>query len=119
MSLAVVLGFGLALVPATVGAVNVNPIDGACGENVVQSQVCESKNDNVSTTITQVIDVLLFAIGIISVIMIIVGGIFYATSTGDQSRITRGKLTITYAVAGLIVALLAYAIVHFVVDRFQ
>ena len=72
-------------------------------------------NDSIFKTVT---NVLLFIIGAISVIMIIVGGIRYTVSNGDSSQITNAKNTILYAVVGLIVALLAYAIVNFVVDSF-
>jgi hypothetical protein len=65
-----------------------------------------------------IINILLFVIGAVSVIMIILGGIRYTLSNGDASQITSAKNTILYAVIGLIVALLAYAIVNFVVDQF-
>lgn len=68
--------------------------------------------------IKTVINVLLFIIGALSVIMIIIGGIKYVISNGDSSQITSAKNTIMYAVIGLIIALLAYAIVNFVVTQF-
>jgi hypothetical protein len=49
--------------------------------------------------------------------MIIVGGIRYTTSNGDSGRIKAAKDTITYAVVGLVVAILAYAIVNFVIKN--
>lgn len=63
-----------------------------------------------------------FALGILgalAVIMIIVGGIRYTTSNGDASRIKAAKDTIMYSVVGLVVALLAYAIVRFIVDNIK
>ena len=68
--------------------------------------------------IKDVTNVLLYILGAVAVIMIIVGGIKYTISNGDSSQITSAKNTILYAVIGLIVALLAYAIVNFVVDSF-
>jgi hypothetical protein len=53
-------------------------------------------------------------IGVIAVVMIILGGISYATSQGDPGKVKKGKDTILYGVIGLIVALLAFAIVNFV-----
>ena len=82
-----------------------------CGTN--GKEVC-----GVGDVIKQVINVLLFIIGSLSVIMIIFGGIKYVISNGDSSQITSAKNTILYAVIGLIVALLAYAIVNFVVTQF-
>lgn len=69
--------------------------------------------------IKQITNVLLFLLGAIAVIMIIIGGIRYATSNGDSSSIKSAKDTILYAVIGLIVAILAYAIVNFVITSFS
>lgn len=63
----------------------------------------------------KVVNILIFIIGAISVIMIIVGGLRYVLSGGDQNSVKAGKDTILYAVIGLIVALMAYAIVNFVI----
>ena len=57
---------------------------------------------------------LMYGIGIISVVMIIIGGIRYATSGGNAEKVKSAKNTILYAVVGLAVALLALAIVTFV-----
>jgi hypothetical protein len=59
--------------------------------------------------------VLLVAAGIISVIMIIVGGIKYSTSSGDQAKIKSAKDTVLYAVVGLVVAIASFMIVTYVV----
>ncbi|MDB5177185.1 MAG: rane protein of unknown function [Candidatus Saccharibacteria bacterium] len=66
--------------------------------------------------IKTIVNVLLFILGAVAVIMIIFGGIKYTTSNGDSSQITSAKNTILYAVVGLVVAILAYAIVNFVVS---
>lgn len=68
--------------------------------------------------IKDIVNVLLFVLGAIAVIMIIIGGIRYTTSNGDSSSIQGAKNTILYAVVGLVVAILAYAIVNFVIDAF-
>lgn len=56
-------------------------------------------------------------IGIVAVIMIIIGGVGIATSQGDPSKIKKGRLTITYGIVGLIVTLLAFAIVNLVLTN--
>lgn len=63
-------------------------------------------------------NVLLFLIGAISVIMLIIGGIRYTISGGDSSQVTAAKNTILYAIVGIVVALLAFAIVNFVLEQF-
>lgn len=85
---------------------------------------CTKSNDQPTTLfgdggVFQIIsDVLLFIIGAVSVIMLIIGGIRYTISQGDQSAVTGAKNTILYAVIGIVVALLAYAAVHFVIGSF-
>ena len=63
-------------------------------------------------------NVLLFILGAISVIMIIIGGLRYVISGGNSTAVTAAKNTILYAIVGVIVALLAYAIVNFVLGSF-
>jgi ABC-type Fe3+ transport system permease subunit len=67
------------------------------------------------STITSV---LLFVVGAISVIMIVIGGLRYVISGGNSSAISAAKNTILYAVIGLVVAILAYALIHFVLTSF-
>ena len=68
--------------------------------------------------VSKIINFLLFFVGVVSVIMIIYGGIQYTTSAGDSGKVTNAKNTILYAIVGLIVSILAYAIVNFVVKTF-
>ncbi len=108
------LGLGVAVLQP-VGAINVfqNCNDGA---------LCQEANKGKGAFngyIQNIIKILLQAVGIISVIMIIVGGIRYATSDGDSTKVTSAKNTILYAVVGLVVAILAYAIVNFVTTNIK
>ena len=66
--------------------------------------------------VKKIIDFMLWLVVIIAVIMIIVGGIKYATSAGDSNKVTSAKNTIMYAVIGLIVAIFAWAIIRWVTD---
>jgi hypothetical protein len=70
-----------------------------------------------SGVFTTIANIALFLIGAISVIMIIYGGIRYTTSGGDAKNVTAAKSTILYAVVGLVVAILAFAIVNFVITK--
>ncbi|MBF1039529.1 MAG: hypothetical protein HXL08_01120 [Candidatus Nanosynbacter sp.] len=67
--------------------------------------------------IKTVVNVLLWAVGILSVIMIIFSGLRYITSAGDASKTKSAQSTLTYSVVGLIVAIMAYAIVNMVTNR--
>lgn len=50
-------------------------------------------------------------LAVLAILMIVVSGIIYITSGGDQGRVDRAKSMLTYAIIGLIVALLGYVIV--------
>jgi len=65
-----------------------------------------------------VVNILLFIIGAISVIMLIFGGIRYTTSAGNAAAVTAAKNTIMYAIIGLVIAFLAYAIINWVLGVF-
>jgi type IV secretory pathway VirB2 component (pilin) len=66
------------------------------------------------TGLSHIIGTLLQVAGAVAVVIIIIGGITYVTSNGDAARVKQAKDTILYAVIGLIVAILAYAIVNYV-----
>lgn len=68
--------------------------------------------------IKQVGNILLFIVGAASVIIIIIGGLRYVTSAGDSNAVNGAKNTILYAVVGLVVASMAYAIVNFIIPAF-
>jgi hypothetical protein len=99
----------------TVACADDNTISLAEGVKCAKSA---DQKGNLGNIIQAVTNVLLFIIGAVSVIMIILGGLKYVLSNGDSSQITSAKNTILYAVIGLIVALLAFAIVNFVLDSF-
>lgn len=63
---------------------------------------------------TTIVNILLFIIGALSVIMLIIGGIRYTVSGGNASAVTAAKNTIIYAIVGIIVAVLAFAIINFI-----
>ncbi len=68
------------------------------------------------STLTTIINVVLGVVGFVAVVMIIMGGISFITSQGDSSKVTKARNTILYGVVGLVVALLAFAIVNFVLS---
>ena len=115
------MAFVLGLAPvATVDALNIREGanaaqgDGTSGCLVGTEDSCGG-DTSLFKTIT---NVLLFIIGAISVIMLIIGGIRYTISNGDSGAVTNAKNTILYAIIGLIVAILAFALVNFVLDSF-
>lgn len=84
------------------------------GINAAEGEGVPSTLFGESSIFTTVVNVLLFLIGAISVIMLIIGGIRYTVSAGDAGNVTAAKNTILYAIVGLIIAFLAFAIVNWV-----
>ncbi len=75
----------------------------------------ENKTD-VKGFIGNIIKTMFFAVGVLAVIVIIFAGVTFVMSTGNSQTIQKAKTTIIYAVIGLIVSILSYAIVNFVVS---
>jgi hypothetical protein len=73
--------------------------------------------DGTDAIIPRIINVMLFIVGILAVIMLIYGGIRYVISGGQNERVTSAKNTILYAIVGLIVAILGYAVVGWIVGN--
>jgi hypothetical protein len=69
--------------------------------------------------ITKVANIIAIIIGIAAVIVIIIAGIQYMVSTGDPTKVNNAKNAILYAIVGLIVAVLARALVVFTVSRLK
>lgn len=94
-----------------------------CADSGLTSAQCKAvsenrlnyKGDNV---IWDIVRFILMALGGVAVIMIIVGGIQYATSQGESATLTKAKNTILYSVIGLVVALSATAIITLVINTF-
>ena len=68
-----------------------------------------------TSIVRRAINLMLYGVGILSVVMLIWGGVRYVISGGNKESITAAKNTILYAIIGLLVALFAYAIINFVI----
>jgi hypothetical protein len=114
---AFMVGVSAVAMPAgTVSAINV--FEGCGNGGNGGAAVCKAAGtDSATSMATIIINTMLFILGIIAVIMIILGGIRYTTSDGDASRVKAAKDTIMYSIVGLVVAMLAFAIVNFVIGR--
>jgi len=64
--------------------------------------------------VTAIAELLVFVAGAVAVIMLLYSGILFALSRGEDRKVERAKRTALFALMGLIVALLSYAIVRFV-----
>jgi cytochrome bd-type quinol oxidase subunit 2 len=103
---------------------------GPCGtkDNSSQSQILggigETTNTNatdcsgsqVQSTVKTVINIMSYFVGVVSVIMVVVGGFQFITSSGDSGKVATARNTIVYALIGLFIVALAQVIVHFVLQ---
>lgn len=73
-------------------------------------------DNDLQTTLTNILNAIIGVAGLIAVIFIIIGGINYITSTGDPTKTKKAKDTILYALIGLIICALAFAIVNWAIS---
>ena len=78
-----------------------------------------STGDDLPGIASKVVNVMLFIVGILAVIMIIFSGIRYITAHGDKGQVESAKNTLIYSIVGLVVAIIAYAIVSWVTGLFS
>ncbi len=99
--------------------------DKACSDagGTIKSGKCVDEDGStidttsVSLAIRNIIGILLYVAGIISVIVIVVSGFRYVTSNGDAAAASRAKNGIVYALIGLVITVMAYAIVNFILSN--
>lgn len=120
LSTAVLVSLGVSLVltetaiavvscpPGTIHAGASKPTYAEC--NIDSS----ATTDDLLGTVKNIINVILGVLGVVAVVVIILGGFTFMTSQGDAGKVMKGRNTILWGVVGLIVALLAFAIVNFV-----
>lgn len=78
----------------------------------------QEARDRFNSIIHSIINLFSLVVGVVSVIMIIVGGLKYITSGGDSGNVSGAKNTILYAIIGLVIVALSQVIVRFVLNKF-
>lgn len=112
------------LVVASMGLAAAHVPVSAIGEGGANRGIQDARGDNVPSNLAtgdgslvkKIINTMLYAIGILSVIMLIFGGFRYVVSSGNKEAVSSAKNTILYAIVGLLVAIFAYAIIGFVLE---
>jgi len=95
----------LVLTPTVAGAISyINP-----------SESLGYASADLQETVIRVVQWALGLLALVAVIMIILGGFQWMTAGGNEERVEKAKKLISAAVIGLIIVLLAWAIVIFVV----
>ncbi len=94
--------------------------DDVCSSNastaVKEAAGCNGGSDQLPSVITGIVETVIGICGLVAVAFIIVGGVQYMSSSGDASKIKQAKNTILYAVIGLIICALSFAIVNWVIQ---
>lgn len=69
-----------------------------------------------TSRIGSIIKVAIGVIALVAVIVIVVAGILMMTANGDAGKVAKARQAIIFALVGLLIALLAFAIVNFAID---
>ena len=114
---------GLAIIAGPIARA-FNPFEDVCTTDKAKNNSSACKIDPTKDPITgnegvfiKIARIFAIVTGVASVIVIIVGGLGYITSSGNAEKITHAKSMILYAVIGLIVAALAQALVVLVLSK--
>lgn len=84
-------------------------------QNAVESITPSGTNTDLTSLLQLIINSLIGIVGVAAVIMLIIGGFRYVFSQGNEKAVNSAKDTILYAIIGIVVAILAFAIVNFVI----
>lgn len=115
----------LAIIVCVFGQTSVfadDPLDEAC-KSAPKSSTCISRSPNKNPLtgtdglLYKIASILSVVAGVAAVIVLIVGGLRYITSGGDAQKAASAKQSIVGALIGLVVIVLAQAVVTFVVRR--
>ena len=83
----------------------------------IPDKVNENAAGDLKDTIIGIINAVIGVLGVVAVVIIIIGGVGYMTSSGDAGRVKKAKDTILYGLIGLVICVLAFAIVNFVISN--
>lgn len=95
------------------------PVSALSLQDGAQAAQCDGCPENLfgdTGVFRQITNVILYIAGIVVVVMLIIGGIRYVVSGGDSKKVTDAKNTVLYAIIGLVICFLAFAIVNFVIS---
>ena len=79
--------------------------------------VDEANNNDLQGNVIAILNAVIGVLSFVCVVFIIIGGVTYMTSSGDAGKVKKAKDTILYGVIGLVVCVLAFAIVNFVISN--
>jgi len=84
----------------------------------IKPQITEDSNQTVESLIVNVLNWIIGAAAVVSVVMLIVGGYLYMTAGGDEGKVKTATKTLTNAIIGLAICFIAVMLVNFVLKTF-
>ena len=114
-----VMVFGVSIIYQTGNTEIAGAINSEITSGMNATSAGTSTPTDANVVIKNVTNTMFFIIGAVSVIMLIYGGIRYTTSGGNANSVTAAKNTVIYSIVGLVISILAYAIVNFVVTNIE
>jgi hypothetical protein len=120
-ALVLALGFGVGSLALAGTAMAQNNCDAntLTIDNGAQCAKADSAKDNLfapNGVFSVVANTLIFLVGAVAVIFLIIGGLRYVVSNGDSKAVEGAKNTILYAIVGIVVAVISFALVQFVIN---
>jgi hypothetical protein len=85
------------------------------GGTIQQKTGLSNPEGGLKGTVVRIIQWALGFLGLVAVIFIIYGGFIWMTAAGNEEKVMQAKKTLTSAATGLVIILLAWALVTFVV----
>jgi hypothetical protein len=126
VALGIILGLSTSMALANASpAFAATPLTDACKGAGASSSICTSQNTDLSKdpitgangVLTKTISVVSYIAGITAVIVMMVGGIMYVTSSGESGKTNTAREMIIYSLVGLVIIVLARSIVVFIINR--
>jgi hypothetical protein len=120
-ALVLAFGFGAASLAISGSALAANNCDpnALTIDNGAQCAKADSAKDNLfapNGVFATIANTLIFLVGAVAVIYLIIGGLRYVVSNGDSKAVEGAKNTILYAIVGIVVAVISFALVQFVIN---
>lgn len=89
----------------------------AMAQNLVPTQL--SQTGNIVVVVQFIIRLIILVAFVIAFLMLIIGGIRWIMAGGDEKAVEKARNTITAALIGLVIILIAYAIIRIVETFFN
>ncbi len=81
------------------------------------NEYISNQDTDLDSKVIIIVNAIIGVLGLAAVVIVILGGVQYMTSTGDAGKVKKAKDTILYGIIGLVICVLAFAIVNFVISN--